>query len=128
MGAHRSSLREDSQVSSAVLAMDIINGKGTPGSGIFESAFKCLLGELVHLEKDMSNDTWLAATTSLGLLGIIARMKIAVLADYKVYANQTTLDEDDVLNGDIYAQISPYVTANYWVWFTTCLFCRLAYL
>jgi len=28
MGAHRSSLREDSQVSAAALAMDIINGKG----------------------------------------------------------------------------------------------------
>ena len=28
MGAHRSSLKEDSQVSAAALAMDIINGKG----------------------------------------------------------------------------------------------------
>jgi hypothetical protein len=28
MGAHRSSLREDSQVSSAALAFDIINGQG----------------------------------------------------------------------------------------------------
>ncbi|KAJ7779495.1 hypothetical protein DFH07DRAFT_509204 [Mycena maculata] len=99
MGAHRSSLREDSQVSAAALAMDIINGNG----------------ELVHIEKDTS-DTWLAATTSLGLLGIIARIKIEVLADYKVWANQTTVDEDDVLNGDIFAEISPYVTANYWWW------------
>ncbi|KAK0460120.1 uncharacterized protein EV420DRAFT_1620015 [Desarmillaria tabescens] len=89
MGAHRSSLREDSQVSSAA-------------------------GDLVHLERDQTNDTWLAATTSLGLLGVIARVEIAVVSDYKVYANQTILDEDDVLNGDIYAQISPYVTANYW--------------
>ncbi|KAJ7836070.1 hypothetical protein B0H14DRAFT_3705634 [Mycena olivaceomarginata] len=100
MGAHRSSLREDSQVSAAALAMDIINGKG----------------ELVHLEKSANNDTWLAATTSLGLLGIIARVKISVLADYKVWANQTTLDEEDVLNGDMFAQMSPYVTANYWWW------------
>ncbi|KAF8587550.1 FAD-binding domain-containing protein [Ramaria rubella] len=100
MGAHRSSLSEDSQVSAAALALDIINGKG----------------ELVHLEKDQSSDTWLAATTSLGLLGIIARVKFAVVADFKVYANQTILDEDEVLNGDIYAQISPYVTANYWWW------------
>ncbi|KAJ7453026.1 hypothetical protein B0H11DRAFT_2072313, partial [Mycena galericulata] len=100
MGAHRSSLREDSQVSAAALAMDIINGKG----------------ELVHIEKDVNNDTWLAATTSLGLLGIIARIKISVLADYKVWANQTTLDEEDVLNGDIFEHISPYVTANYWWW------------
>jgi hypothetical protein len=72
-------------------------------------------GELVHLEKSANNDTWLAATTSLGLLGIIARVKISVLADYKVWANQTTLDEEDVLNGDMFAQMSPYVTANYWV-------------
>ncbi|KAJ7738986.1 hypothetical protein B0H16DRAFT_1729661 [Mycena metata] len=99
MGAHRSSLREDSQVSAAALEMDIINGQG----------------ELVHLVKDDS-DTWLAATTSLGLLGVIARIKLSILADYKVWANQTTLDEDDVLNGDIFAQISPYVTANYWWW------------
>ncbi|KAJ7599845.1 hypothetical protein C8J56DRAFT_2065 [Mycena floridula] len=100
MGAHRSSLKEDSQVSSAALAMDIINGAG----------------ELVRLTKDQTNDTWLAATTSLGLLGIIARVQISILADFKVYANQTTLDEDDVLNGDIYGLISPYVTANFWWW------------
>ncbi|KAJ7272497.1 hypothetical protein C8J57DRAFT_1467886 [Mycena rebaudengoi] len=99
MGAHRSSLREESQVSASALEMDIINGNG----------------DLVHLTKDGS-DTWLAATTSLGLLGIIARVKISVLADYKVWANQTTLDEDEVLNGDIFGQISPYVTANYWWW------------
>ncbi|GLB45441.1 putative D-arabinono-1,4-lactone oxidase [Lyophyllum shimeji] len=100
MGAHRSSLREDSQVSSAALALDIINGNG----------------DIVHLERDQTNDTWLAATTSLGLLGVIARAKIAVVADFKVYSNQTILDEEDVLNADLYEQISPYVTANYWWW------------
>ncbi|KAF9063301.1 hypothetical protein BDP27DRAFT_1335287 [Rhodocollybia butyracea] len=100
MGAHRSSLREDSQVSSAAVAMDIIDGKGN----------------LVHLEKDQSKDTWLSASTSLGLLGIIARVKLSVLADYKVYANQITLEEDDVLNSDMFEEISPYVTANYWWW------------
>jgi hypothetical protein len=47
---------------------------------------------------------------------VIARVKIAVLADFKVYANQTIVDEADVLNGDIYAMISPYVTANFWWW------------
>ncbi|KAJ7061642.1 hypothetical protein C8F01DRAFT_1137995 [Mycena amicta] len=99
MGAHRSSLREDSQVSAAALELDIINGKG----------------ELVHLVKDGS-DEWLAATTSLGLLGIIARIKLSILPDYKVWANQTTLDEADVLNGDLYKIISPYVTANFWWW------------
>lgn len=72
------------------------------------------LGDIVHLERDQS-DTWLAATTSLGLLGVIARVKLEILADFKVYANQQILDEDTVLSGDIYAAISPYVTANYWV-------------
>lgn len=67
------------------------------------------------MTKDQTNDTWLAATTSLGLLGVIARVQISVLADFKVYANQTILDENDVLNGDIYGLISPYVTANFWV-------------
>uniref|UniRef100_A0A0W0FAW3 D-arabinono-1,4-lactone oxidase n=1 Tax=Moniliophthora roreri TaxID=221103 RepID=A0A0W0FAW3_MONRR len=100
MGAHRSSLREDSQVSAAALAMDIINGKG----------------EIIHLERDPNDDRWNAATTSLGLLGIVARVKFAVVSDYKVYSNQTILDEDEVLNGDIFGTISPYVTANYWWW------------
>ncbi|KAJ7651931.1 hypothetical protein B0H17DRAFT_1215095 [Mycena rosella] len=67
MGAHRFSLREDSQ-------------------------------------KSANNDTWLAATTSLGLLGVLARITISVMADYKVWANQTTLDEEAVLNDDIFAQ------------------------
>ena len=26
-----------------------------------------------------------------------------------------SLDEDEVLNGDIYGMISPYLTANFWV-------------
>ncbi|KAF9037407.1 hypothetical protein BDZ89DRAFT_1090687 [Hymenopellis radicata] len=98
MGAHRSSLREDSQVS-------IIH---------HNHYLHVPPGDLIHLDRDQSNTTWLAATTSLGLLGVIARVKMAILADYKVYANQTTLDEDDVLNGDIYGMISPYVTANFW--------------
>lgn len=103
MGAHRSSLQQESQVSAAALAFDIINGNG----------------DIVRVEKPSdpaSNDTWLAADTSLGLLGIIARIKLAVVNDFKVYANQTILDEDDVLNGDLYAMISPYVTANFWWW------------
>jgi FAD/FMN-containing dehydrogenase len=75
MGAHRSSLREDSIVAGGALALDIVNGKG----------------ELVHLEKDMSSDTWLAATTSLGLLGAIVKVKFMVRPDFKVWANQTML-------------------------------------
>ncbi|KAG6810031.1 hypothetical protein H0H93_015301 [Arthromyces matolae] len=120
MGAHRSSLREDSQVSSAALAFDIINGNGIHllsqnPKNVYIHIRTPLAGDLVHLDKDEKNDTWLAATTSLGLFGVIARVKIAIVADFKVYANQTILHEDEVLNGDIYEQVKPYVTANYWV-------------
>lgn len=97
MGAHRSSIREDSMVATGVLAMDIIDGSG----------------ELRHLERDDSDD-WLAASTSLGLLGVIARMKFKIYPDFKVYADQKTLDEKEVLDGDIYGMIAPYATANFW--------------
>lgn len=100
MGAHRSSLREHSMVAAGALSLDIVNGKG----------------ELVHIERDMNNDTWLAATTSLGLLGAIVRVKFEVRPDFKVSADQKILSEDEVLNGDIYGLISPYVTANFWWW------------
>jgi L-gulonolactone oxidase len=99
MGAHRSSLREESMVAAGVLAMDVIDGMGT----------------LRHIERDENNDDWLAASTSLGLLGAIARMKFRIYPDFKVYAMQKTLSEDEVLNGDIYGMISPYATANLWV-------------
>jgi L-gulonolactone oxidase len=99
MGAHRSSLREESMVTAGVLALDIIDGTGT----------------LRHLERDETSDDWLAASTSLGLLGVIARMKFRIYPDFKLYAMQKTLDEDEVLNGDIYGMISPYATANFWV-------------
>lgn len=99
MGAHRSSIREDSGVSAGVLSMDIINGKG----------------EIVTVERDETNDDWLAASTSLGLLGVIARMKFKIYPDFKVFSQQKTLEEDEVLNGDIYGMIAPYATANFWV-------------
>ncbi|KAG8803313.1 hypothetical protein FRC17_006196, partial [Serendipita sp. 399] len=79
MGAHRSSLREDSMVAAGALSLDIVNGKG----------------ELVHIDRDMNSDTWLAATTSLGLLGAIVRIKFKVRPDFKVYADQKILDEKD---------------------------------
>jgi L-gulonolactone oxidase len=72
MGAHRSSLREHSMVAAGALALDIVNGKG----------------EIVHIERDMNNDTWLAATTSLGLLGAIVRVKFEVRPDFKILADQ----------------------------------------
>lgn len=74
MGAHRSSIREDSMVAAGVLAMDIIDGEGN----------------LRHVARDESNDEWLAASTSLGLLGIIARIKLRIYPDSKVYAKQNT--------------------------------------
>ena len=117
MGAHRSSLKEDSMVAAGVLALDIIDGNG----------------KLRHLERDNDDDEWLAASTSLGLLGVIVRMKFKIYPDFKVYADQKTyvschlewnvrltrhsLDEDEVLNGDIYGMIAPYPTANFWVSF-----------
>ncbi|KAL7933469.1 hypothetical protein V8C35DRAFT_304486 [Trichoderma chlorosporum] len=100
MGAHRTSLREDAVVVGGVLALDIIDGNG----------------DVQHIERDDSSDDWLAASTSLGLLGIIARIKMQIFPETKVYAMQTTLDESDVLNGDIYKLISPYLTANFWWW------------
>ncbi|ORY67654.1 FAD/FMN-containing dehydrogenase [Pseudomassariella vexata] len=100
MGAHRSSIREDSMVAAGVLSMDIINGNG----------------DIVTLDRDNTNDDWLAASTSLGLLGVIARLKFKIYPDFKVYAQQLTLEEDDVLNGDIYNMIAPYATANFWWW------------
>ncbi|KAH6855001.1 hypothetical protein B0I37DRAFT_395286 [Chaetomium sp. MPI-CAGE-AT-0009] len=90
MGAHRSSLREDSMVAAG--------------------------GEVRRVVRDEGDDEWLAASTSLGLLGIIARIQLQVYPDTKVYAKQTTLDEKDVLDGDIYGMIAPYATANLWWW------------
>ena len=73
MGAHRSSLREESMVSAGVLEMEIVDGKGV----------------VRRVGRD-GGDDWLAASTSLGLLGIIVRMKLKVYPDTKVYAKQTT--------------------------------------
>lgn len=100
MGGHRSSIREESGVAAGVLSVDIINGNG----------------EMVTIERDETNDDWLAASTSLGLLGIIARLKFKIYPDFKVFAQQKTFDEDEVLNGDIYSMIAPYATANLWWW------------
>ncbi|KKY32256.1 putative fad fmn-containing dehydrogenase [Diaporthe ampelina] len=99
MGAHRTSLREDAVVVGGVLSMDIIDGAGN----------------IRTIERDESNDEWLAASTSLGLLGIIARLKMKIYPETVLYAMQKTLDEEDVLDGDIEALISPYLTANLWV-------------
>ncbi|KAI1505942.1 FAD-binding domain-containing protein [Biscogniauxia marginata] len=100
MGGHRSAIREDSMVAAGVLSLDIVDGDG----------------EIVTIERDEGNEDWLAASTSLGLLGVIVRMKFKIYPDFKVFAMQKTLDEDEVLNGDIYGMIAPYATANFWWW------------
>jgi L-gulonolactone oxidase len=74
MGAHRSSLREASMVAAGALEIHIIDGTGT----------------IQKIARDDSNDTWLAASTSLGLLGPIARIKFKIYNDFKVYAQQKT--------------------------------------
>lgn len=72
MGAHRTSLREDAVVVGGVREMDIIDGSG----------------EIRTVVKDEDNDEWLAASTSLGLLGIIGRMKLSIYPETKVWARQ----------------------------------------
>lgn len=74
MGAHRSSLREDSAVVGGVHALNIIDASG----------------ETRHIERDENDDEWLAASTSLGLLGIISSMKMSIYPDTKVWAMQET--------------------------------------
>ncbi|KAJ2895009.1 Fad/Fmn-containing dehydrogenase [Zalerion maritima] len=100
MGAHRSSLKEEANVAAGVLEMDIIDGNGN----------------LRTVVRDEGSETWHAASTSLGLLGIIARMKVKVYRDEKVYAMQDTYDEADILDADLEAMIAPYPTANFWWW------------
>ncbi|KAB2579938.1 putative fad fmn-containing dehydrogenase protein [Lasiodiplodia theobromae] len=100
MGAHRSSLREDSMVAAGVEELHIVDGSG----------------KTRVVARDEGSDEWLAASTSLGLLGVIVRMKMKIYPDFKVYAQQETLLEEDVLDGDIYGLISPYATANFWWW------------
>ncbi len=72
MGAHRSSIREPSMVAAGALALDIVDGQGN----------------IRHLERDDNSEQWLAASTSLGLLGVIVRIKLKIYPDTKVYAKQ----------------------------------------
>lgn len=72
MGAHRSSLREASMVAAGVLEMHIVDGTGT----------------IQKIARDETSDVWLAASTSLGLLGPIVRLKFKIYEDFKVYAQQ----------------------------------------
>lgn len=99
MGAHRTSLKSDAVVVGGVKALEIIDGSG----------------KIRQIERDDSSDEWLAASTSLGLLGVIARLKLSVYPETKVIAYQETLEEEEVLNGDIAGLIAPWETANLWV-------------
>lgn len=72
MGAHRSSLREDSMVAAGALEIHIVDAKG----------------DVRVVARDEGSDEWLAASTSLGLLGPIVRMKFKIYPDFKVYAKQ----------------------------------------
>lgn len=72
MGAHRSSLREDSMVAAGALEIHIVDASG----------------EVRVVQRDAGSEEWLAASTSLGLLGPIVRMKFKIYPDFKVYAKQ----------------------------------------
>jgi FAD/FMN-containing dehydrogenase len=72
MGAHRSSLREASMVAAGALEIHIVDGTGT----------------IQEIVQDETSDDWLAASTSLGLLGPIVRIKFKIYEDFKLYAQQ----------------------------------------
>lgn len=74
MGAHTSSLGSDSVVVGGVSEMDIIDGSGN----------------IRTVARDESSDEWLAASTLLGLLGSIARLKMKIYPETVLWANQTT--------------------------------------
>jgi hypothetical protein len=105
--------------SGAALAMDIILANAT----------------ITRVEKEQTDD-WYTASCSLGLLGIIGRIQLAVVGEFKISADQgmcvfsgewtlliiqalkcsIRLYEDTVFNGDIIGMIEPYPTANFWWW------------
>ncbi|KAK0749380.1 hypothetical protein B0T18DRAFT_436927 [Schizothecium vesticola] len=101
MGAHRSSLREASMVADGAEGVEIVDASG---------------GRRWVERGDGSGEEWAAASTSLGLLGVIVRVRLRVWEDAKVFAMQKTLEEKEVLDGDIYGMIAPYATANLWWW------------
>ncbi|KAH7394460.1 hypothetical protein BKA66DRAFT_301020 [Pyrenochaeta sp. MPI-SDFR-AT-0127] len=99
MGAHRSSLKNDSMVAAGALELHIVDGKGD-----------------LKVIKKGDTEEWSAASTSLGLLGVIVKVKMKIYPEFKVLADQEILAEDKVLKGDIYGMIAPHATANLWWW------------
>lgn len=71
MGAHRSSLKNDSMVAAGALELQIIDGKGD-----------------LKVVKRGDTEEWSAASTSLGLLGVIVKVKMRIYPEFKVSANQ----------------------------------------
>ena len=71
MGAHRSSLREESMVAAGALELHIVDGSGN-----------------LRIVTRSDSDEWLAASTSLGLLGVIVKVKFKIYPDFKLYAKQ----------------------------------------
>lgn len=75
MGAHRSSLREASMVADGAEGVEIVDATG----------------ERRWVERgDGTGEEWAAASTSLGLLGVIVRVRMRVQGDTKVFAMQKT--------------------------------------
>lgn len=74
MGAHRSSLGSEAVVVGGVQEMDIVDGSGN----------------IRTVVKDETSDEWLAASTSLGLLGIIVRVKMTIYPETVLWADQAT--------------------------------------
>lgn len=75
MGAHRSSLREASMVAAGAEGVEIVDAAG---------------GRRWVGRGDGRGEEWAAASTSLGLLGVVVRVKLRVWEDTKVFAMQTT--------------------------------------
>jgi len=74
-------------LSTQVLAITIINGEG----------------EIVRLEKETNGDEFKAAQVSLGMLGIITRMKLKLLPSYKLnYVVKKSNFDDTLANIDKY--------------------------
>ncbi|CRJ96589.1 hypothetical protein BN1723_008641 [Verticillium longisporum] len=156
MGAHRSSIREDSMVAAGVLEMDIVDGTGqaalnmvgkllsldlrkrgvivsivhpgfmrtemTAGVGFDkywdeggavtpEEAAASLAQWTDGLDISKTGEYW-APRGPRDIVAVVNQVCLLM----KVYADQKTLDEDKVLNGDIYGMIAPYATANFWWW------------
>lgn len=74
MGAHRTSLSQPALVAGAALGIELLLANGT-------------FVQLTKAEHGGSED-WLAATTSLGLLGVVSRVTVKIFPEFKLKADQ----------------------------------------